>query len=212
MNREESIIIDPQELIINKNAWTQDFYHRVGLNMESIAGYGSSLMCVKPLIQELPNIFKEFNIKSITDIPCGDYFWMNLVEKNGIDYIGYDLVDDQIIYNKNKYSDVNFQQLNMIVDNLPTADLIFSRDCFIHLSFKHINSFLQKCYESKSTYIMTSTYPTVMQNEDLNGVIGWRCLNLELEPFNFPSPIKIINEGYYKDPKCMGIWKISDII
>jgi hypothetical protein len=33
MNREESIIIDPQELIINKKAWTQDFNHRVGLNM-----------------------------------------------------------------------------------------------------------------------------------------------------------------------------------
>jgi len=180
--------------------------------MESIAGYGSSLACVKYLIQELPNIFKEFNINTISDVPCGDYFWMNLVEKEEIDYVGYDLVDDQIIYNKNKYPNVNFQQLNMIVDNLPKADLIFSRDCLIHLSFKHINSFLQKCYESKSTYIMTSTYPTVMQNEDLSGVIGWRFLNLELEPFNFPSPIKIINEGHHKDPKCMGIWKISDII
>ena len=50
----------------------------------------------------------------------------------------------------------------------------------------------------------------------------WRPIDLELDPFNFPAPIKIINEGcqststrngqkVFFSNKSLALWKIEDI-
>ena len=46
--------------------------------------------------------------------------------------------------------------------------------------------------------------------------VKWRTLNLQIEPFNFQLPIKVINEnctennGRYKD-KCLGLWEVKNL-
>ena len=55
-----------------------------------------------------------------------------------------------------------------------------------------------------------------VSNSDLSGNDFWRPLNLELSPFDFPKPLKIINEkcteynGIYAD-KSLGLWLLDDI-
>ena len=42
----------------------------------------------------------------------------------------------------------------------------------------------------------------------------WRELNLTLEPFNLPEPIKLINENHIHDrhkDKCLALWEVSVI-
>lgn len=183
INMMNDSVLDHSSIL--KKAWTADFLHRTRLHkngMESLAGYGSSLKYVIPIIEKLPTIFEEFTVKSVLDLPCGDYNWMKHVDKSFITYIGGDIVDEQISYNIENFADFDFRIIDMIHDSLPTVDLIFTRDCLMHLSERDIVQFFKNCIMSRSKYIMLSTCPDVDINKDLTGVIGWRSLNLEKPP------------------------------
>ena len=58
------------------------------------------------------------------DIPCGDFYWMNRVDRGDVNYLGADIVRDLIRENKRKYekNGLRFQTLNLITDRLPTVD------------------------------------------------------------------------------------------
>ena len=200
---------------ILKEEWSKDFLSRVELHkngMKSIAGYGSSLWNVRMIIAELPNIFKRYGIENMLDIPCGDFYWMKEVDLSSITYLGADLVDGQITFNKKKYPQIDFRVLNMVEDKLPTSDLVFTRDCLVHLNYENIGLFIDELIRNDSKYLMATHCPEVETNAELNGIIGWRPLNLEKAPFNFPKAIEIISEqSDYNPEKCMGIWSLEDI-
>lgn len=100
-------------------------------------------------------------------------------------------------------------------DGLPKADMILCRDCLVHFSFEDILSAIRNFKRSGSQYILTTTFSERLSNIDIN-TGGWRTLNLQLPPFNFPRPIKLINEkcdeagGIYLD-KSLGLWRLEDI-
>ncbi len=185
-------------------------------NPESVSGNGSDLSQTKTLLREFKVLGNELEITSILDIPCGDFNWMRNFEFENINYIGADIVDDLIKNNKEKYGKrFEFKVLNLIENELPKVDLIFTRDCFVHLSESDIFKSIQNIKKSGSKYLLTTTFPTCKQNRDI--VTGdWRRINLETRPYNFPKPLKVINEnctefnGDYKD-KSMALWKISDL-
>jgi hypothetical protein len=47
---------------------------------ESVSGPGSTIDQTKILVAELSNLFIAKNIKSLLDIPCGDFNWMQTVD------------------------------------------------------------------------------------------------------------------------------------
>jgi hypothetical protein len=201
---------------ILKNEWTNDFYGRLDLKinhgMQSIAGYGSYTWNTRIIVAELPRIFKQYDIKTMLDIPCGDYYWMKEVDLDNITYIGGDLVNEQIKLNQDEHPSVDFRVMDMIKDDLPYADLVFTRDCLVHLTYENISIFINKLINNGSKYIMSTTFPETELNTELVGIIGWRPLNLEVYPINFPMALEIISEkSDYNPEKCMGIWSLQDI-
>ena len=93
--------------------------------------------------------------------------------------------------------------------------MIFCRDCLVHLSFNKIFNAINNIKKSNSKYLLTSTFPARRKNRNIfTG--GWRPLNFQLKPFNFPTPLMIINErcsetgGKFFD-KSLGLWKIEDL-
>lgn len=195
--------------IYNRNHWQSD---------ESISGKGSELLQTKSLINGLDNLIKEFNIASITDLPCGDFNWMQKVDLCKIDYFGADIVQELIENNIRKFKDVRnlkFAVLNLITDPIPKSDIIICRDCLVHLSYEDIFKAIENVKSSGIRYILTTTFTNRQQNYDiLTG--DWRPLNLQLAPFNFPSPILCINEnctegnGRFKD-KSMALYEVSKL-
>ena len=184
---------------------------------DSVSGPGSNLSQTRIIIKELPKLLWDLNISTILDIPCGDFHWMNRVSLDDVDYIGADIVNDLIQDNKEKYKRKNlkFQHLNIIDDELPKVDLIFCRDCLVHFPFKDIFLALHNICYSESEYLLTTTFPSRKKNRDI--LIGqWRPFNLEIPPFDFPVPLRIINEactedeGAYSD-KSLGLWRIEKI-
>jgi 2-polyprenyl-3-methyl-5-hydroxy-6-metoxy-1,4-benzoquinol methylase len=97
---------------------------------------------------ELKKFFIEKNIKTILDIGCGDFIWMNLLlnKYNDYDkYLGLDIVDELIKNNNLKYSNskISFKTFDLVKDEIPKGfDIILIRDVFIHLKNDQIVNFL----------------------------------------------------------------------
>lgn len=184
---------------------------------DSVSGTGSDVHQTRIIIKELPAVFGDFRISTMLDIPCGDFHWMKNVELRDIDYTGADIVDDLIKKNTEQYAKdgMRFQRLNLIEDKLPKVDLVFCRDCLVHLSFADIFHALNNICNSHSEYVLTTTFTGRKDNHDI-ATGQWRVLNLELAPFMLPRPLKVIDEGCtegdgaYID-KALGLWRIADI-
>ena len=184
---------------------------------ESVSGEGSTLEQTRELINELPEVLRNLGVQTILDAPCGDFNWMKFVDLTDIKYTGADIVPSIIQNNKDSYGSLNrdFVVLDLINDDLPKVDVIFSRDCLVHFSFEMIKDAIQNIKKSGSKYLMTTHFSDQDSNKDiLTG--GWRPLNLCLEPFNFPVPKLMIDEkctemnGAFSD-KMIAVWEIKDL-
>ena len=156
---------------------------------ESRSGTGSSLRSTENIRFHLPKIIETFNIKKLFDAPCGDFNWMSQVLKSiEIDYLGSDIVKDLIVSNKKYENDkIKFSKLDIIVDKLPTSDLMICRDCLFHFSYKDIFLFLNNFLSSDIKYILlTSHLNTEHKFENKDIVTGdFRKIDLFSKPFNF---------------------------
>lgn len=183
---------------------------------ESRSGEGSDLIQTQQIREALPVLLKSLGARSMLDIPCGDYYWMQHVDLP-VAYIGADIVQEVVKVNNEKYSDNQhiFMSLDVCTDVLPKVDLIFARDLLVHLSYNDIRRALQNMKKSGSTWLLTTTFTGRDSNTDIT-TGDWRTLNLQVTPFNFPQPVKIINEGCtqfnndYND-KSLGLWKLEDL-
>ncbi|MCX6595971.1 MAG: class I SAM-dependent methyltransferase [Acidobacteria bacterium] len=184
---------------------------------ESVSGGGSDLFQTRIVRETLPSVLRTFSAHSMLDIPCGDFHWMKHVDLESIDYTGADLVMDLVRRNSQQHQspNVHFCKLNLLEDKLPKVDVVFCRDCLVHLSFKDVLIALHNICGSDSTYLFTTTFTSRQHNSDI--VTGaWRTLNLQVAPFSFPPPLILIDEectegdGAFGD-KSLGLWKVSDI-
>src|SRR4051794_25090217 len=62
----------------------------------SNSGGGSDLVQTRRIIADLPLLIDQFRVRSILDIPCGDFFWMRHTDLRGAEYIGGDIVSELI--------------------------------------------------------------------------------------------------------------------
>jgi hypothetical protein len=98
---------------------------------------------------------------------------------------------------------------------LPRTDLIFCRDCLVHLSFEDVQRAIDNLHRSGITYLITTTFTRRNVNCDIP-TGQWTPHNLQIMPFCFPEPIELVNENcteFYPDytDKSLGLWRIEDI-
>ena len=186
-------------------------------HLESRSGFGSTLSSTETIRSKIPELLKEFNIRSILDIPCGDFNWFKEINIDSISYIGADIVSEAIERNLQMHSSSNleFACLDMLEDNLPNVDLVLCRDLFVHFPYKDISRSIQNIKKSGSQYLLTTSFTSKKENKNIK-MGQWRPLNLEKDPFFFPKPIKTIDENYSKEgekyrDKSLCLWKVSNI-
>ncbi len=190
-----------------------------GYKFKNKSGSGSSLSATTNIRNELSVFLREYDIKSIFDVPCGDFNWMSELELEYVDYIGGDIVKELVSVNQNKYANNNkfkFLHFDLLRDELPHVDIIFIRDLFIHLSNEQVSLIMSKVLSSKIRYIITTTYPELKENKSVSNGDRWRKINLEIMPFNLPKPMLYLDDSWSEDKvhseKKMGVWKILDLI
>lgn len=178
---------------------------------ESVSGRGSTLSRTVVIRRSLPNLLESLNAKSLFDAACGDFHWLRRLPLAGVEYIGADVVPELISRNRRQYEDENrsFVLVDITSEQLPTVDVILCRDCFIHLSSSHIHAAIANFKRSNSVFLLATTHTNVEENKEIR-TGEWRSVNLQLPPFNFPSPMQLISE----DPeagKCLGLWRLHEL-
>ena len=186
-------------------------------NPELRSGPGSDLGQTAVIRAEIPNLIRDFGVKSMLDIPCGDFFWMRECATGVETYIGADIVPDMVRKLNRRFAASNrrFEVFNICEDTLPKVDLILCRDMLVHFSSRDIKRAIANLKRSGSTYLLATTFTNRDQNVDIS-TGDWRPLNLQIAPFSFPKPLGLINEACTQDrnrymDKSLGLWQLADL-
>jgi hypothetical protein len=182
------------------------------------SGSGSDLDQTARVRAALPGLVADLNVTTLVDAPCGDFYWMQECDLAVDMYIGIDIVPELVETNSLRYGRPGrgFQVCDLVNGAIPHSDLILCRDCFVHLTSDEVRAAVRNFQRSASTYLLTTTFCDLQVNDDLDQPGGWRPLNLEVAPFNFPPPLRLINEGCsefdgrYPD-KSLGLWRLADL-
>ena len=141
-------------LIYKSNHWNKSIL--IDSNKLLVSGPGSIPGSVQTnnIVTNLNNFIKKNNVRNILDMPCGDFAWMQDLLKinNTLDYTGYDIVEDIIIINNERYSsnNIRFFTKDIVNENhFDGFDLVFIRDFFIHISNEDILKVLYNIKNSK---------------------------------------------------------------
>jgi hypothetical protein len=184
---------------------------------ESLSGKGSNLSATAELRRLLPEILRELGARSLLDVPCGDFHWMAHVDLDGIDYLGGDIVPDLVLHNKTNYATAarSFEVIDLIQGPVPRVDVVFVRDCLVHLSNDHAAAALRNITNSGSEWLLTTTFPRTGRNTDIT-TGQWREIDLTQPPFCLPPPERLIAEGQahirgQNEDKYLGLWRISSL-
>ncbi len=184
---------------------------------ESVSGEGSTLAQTRTLAAAIPDILGQLEIRTMLDVPCGDFNWMRTVDLGSVRYIGADIVEDLVRRNEARFGSDRrtFLHLDLLMDDLPAADLVFCRDCLVHLSFQDIRRALANIRRSGARFLATTHFPEEAENVDI-ATGGWRPLDFCSAPFHFPAPIRLVNEqctevnGAFAD-KSIAVWEIQSL-
>jgi SAM-dependent methyltransferase len=183
----------------------------------SLSGTGSDEDSTINISKSLAIFLRENQVKTMLDLPCGDWNWMSNLNLNGIDYIGADIVDSLVSLNQKKFGSAkcSFRVLDILSDDLPKVDLIFVRDCFVHLEDRQIIKALKNIARSGSKFLATTTYPQCNLNQVPVEIDRWRQLNLKIEPFFLPKEFSLLSDVCESNSvdanKHIGVWKISSL-
>ena len=201
-------IKDRFTFIFDQNYWGDN---------ESKSGYGSSLAMTVSLRRELPKLIDLFEVKSIIDVPCGDFNWMKEVDLSHIRYTGGDIVKELIDKLQNEFSgdNVNFFEFDLTSNQIPCFDLVLIRDCLFHLSTLDILEVLSNFVKSKSKYLLTTSHLNngdFVNREILSG--DFRRLDLFSDPYFLPKEFlfEIVEEADELTPaRSLYLWNHEQV-
>ena len=126
----------------------------------------------------------ENNVRSVTDLGCGDWQFSRLMDWSNIDYVGYDLVGFLIERNRKEYGrdNIRFEQMDDIRD-LPGGDLLLSKEVLQHLPNGVIGDYLAEIRQKYKFALLTNAIePIENANRDIEAG-DWRPLRLDQPPF-----------------------------
>ena len=220
LDRLAKLIYAPSSGLSNmptQEVFTKAFEQNTWGSSETRSGQGSNSLLTKGAIDGLCQFIKTEKITSVLDLPCGEFGWMKKVLDQNINYVGGDIVQELVEQNQQHANErISFRHLDILKDELPDADVLLVRDCFVHFSYSDVKLAVENIKRSKFKFLATTHFSKLTVNRDI--VTGdWRPINLCLKPFRFTQPHHLITEtvepGYEKEfrGKSLGIWRISDL-
>jgi SAM-dependent methyltransferase len=168
----------------------------------SRSGPGSDPEVLQPYSELLVDFMKRRHIRSVVDVGCGDWALGRTLDWSAVDYTGVDIVPDTIESLNAEYGStrVRFVCLDLIADELPSAELCVIKDVLQHLSNEAVHKFLGKLETHFNMALITNdvshrkrgNWRTLWKKEviEANSRIqngGYRPLRLTEPPFNLQA-------------------------
>jgi hypothetical protein len=184
---------------------------------ESASGPGSTRERAASFLSDLISLVQSLGVRTLLDVPCGDFKWATPLADAVVSYIGVDVVPALIASNRERCSSPRRRFLcrDMCRQRLPTADLVLCRDALVHLCERDIFAALKNLRRTRAEYLLATTFVGERGNSDVE-TGGWRPLNMQSRPFGFPHPLALVDErchhtgGAYAD-KRLALWRFEDL-
>jgi SAM-dependent methyltransferase len=190
----------------------------------SRSGPGSTLHETEQIRKKIRKLIDAKDIKTVVDIPCGDFHWMKEIVYGFEKYTGGDIVPE-VIKDNQKYANqiINFVEFDLTSDEeIPEADLLIVRDVIGHLPREKGKKVIENILKSKCKYLLSTTWynmndSTYHEMHENTGVTPGRFypVCLSAEPFNLPLPEFYIEESPVVDHydtgtrKGLGFWDLE---
>lgn len=204
----------------NREVFDFIYHSNLWASSESPSGTGSEHDATYRIRSQLPGLLKQLHASTLLDLPCGDFSWLSTVQLPVQRYIGADIVPAIIERNAETYSDshpfAEFRVLDLSGDPLPDADVLFCRDCLVHLPCATIFDAFRNISRSRISHVIMTTFVgNDRTNEDIE-TGNWRPLNFQKPPFSLPEPSRVIMEGCTEEngayaDKALGLWHADQL-
>ena len=189
-----------------------EFIERMRNRHPSLSGPGSTLEQTREVREWLPRMMRERGIRRLVDVPCGDWCWMQQTDLSGVEYIGLDLSQELIDSNRQRFAGHEFRRANAITDELPDADLVLSRDFFVHLTYEHAAAVIANA-RRHARYLAATTFPGIVNRElgEWWPGWGWRPLDMEQPPFGLRM-VDAVTDGHFAEypTRSLGLFLLGD--
>jgi hypothetical protein len=195
-----------------REVFTEIYRRNIWGYQETVSGGASTLHYTHKLRQSLPGLIGDLKIRTLLDLPCGDFHWMSEIELPVAHYIGGDIVPRLVQNTRIQYGrpDREFRTVDLCNDPLPDADLLLCRDCFIHLSEEMILLAIDNILRSNIRYLLTTSYPDGRNRVIHDG--DFFTVNLCAPPYNFPPPLQVLDDWVPPfDRRQLGLWEIESL-
>jgi len=197
----------------NRRVFTEIYERHLWGASETVSGDGSTLESSASLRDTLPRLLAELGAESLLDAGCGDFNWMKTVNLNGVRYIGIDVVEPLIRRNVELYGyeSRTFLVADITKHRVLNADVALCRHCLIHLSNRQVCLALRNLKNTGAKYLLATTFPALTSNADI-WPGSFRPINLEIQPFNLPKPLRILHDSRVTDrSSVLALWSLADI-
>lgn len=177
---------------------------------QSRSGRASSLDATQALRAALPSLLAELGVRTLVDVPCGDFGWMQATHLGAVEYVGIDLVPEIVARNRARFEGAGRRFLvgDLMHDPLPACDAVLCRHLLPHLSFRDALLALDRIRESGARWLLSTTFGGVDRNYDV--VTGdFRAIDLQRPPFSLPPPVRLLDdnpEGFRDN--FLGVWDL----
>ena len=186
------------------------------------SGPGSLPEVTGLVIRFIDYVLERYEMNNIIDAPCGDWSWMKYINLKGKTYLGFDIVDFIIQENIKNHTreGIYFKVMDIVNQEIVTTPhVIICRDFLFHLRDCDILKVLQNFKNSRAKYIITTSFDYIEENEEFRpfspeGQYGFRKVNLQKAPFNFPDTIEKIYEttDYQCKGRMVGLWELQMLL
>jgi SAM-dependent methyltransferase len=147
------------------------------------SGTGSTLEITREYRAFVEDFIKKHRITSVVDAGCGDWSFSSAMDWGNASYLGVDIASDVIaaVRNKHERGKITFQ-VGDITDDLPTADLLISKDVLQHLSNTLVQKFIRNNLRKGKYKWVILTNDRGRENRDVASG-GYRAIDLASPPF-----------------------------
>jgi SAM-dependent methyltransferase len=178
----------------------------------ALSGPGSEFSTTKRVRDGLPKLLSNIDGRSLLDVGCGDFNWMQHVDLVGVDYLGVDIVQAVIADNNKRFGSENrrFRHLDAISEDLPIADAVLCREILFHLSFADGRQLLRNVKRSGASHLIATSDTANRFNSNIK-TGDFRALNLQRGPYRFPAPLTWIADDDVMPGRILGVWDVTNI-
>jgi hypothetical protein len=201
----------------HRTVFSRIYAERAWGDAESKSGPGSGLERTAGLRRELPHLLAELGVETLLDAGCGDFHWLQAADLPVRSYIGIDVVPSLISDLTTRYGspDRRFLAADITRDRLPRAEFILCREVLMHFPDEDVLRAVGNMRRTGARWLLTTTFVDRTSNEPIS-LGGWRPLNLQAAPFDFPPPVRTLEdmplvqrEGYLD--KRLALWELTTL-